>query len=187
MNTTHEKSPLLKISEAAEMLNVNPTTVLRWIERGHVKAIRYPSGSYRMERAQIERLLHQEENSCTTYRIMVIDDEPLFLESIKTMLEAVDLPLDVTTYANELDALIDITAIKPHVIIIDYLLASIDGATIAEKIRQRPGLEAIPLILVSGKIDAPPKHEKEADVFLRKPFSVDALEQALKRVLKIQE
>jgi CheY-like chemotaxis protein len=180
---SYGKDALLKISEVASMLDVNPTTVLRWIERGYLKAIKYPSGSYRIERLEAERLSSRPRNAKEKYRVMVIDDEPFFLEAMQAMLDSVDLPLDVTTYTDGLDALLEVNKVAPHAIIIDYLLTTLDGETISEKIRAKPEYAAIPLILISGKVIAPPQRGRGADVFLRKPFSVDQIEEVLKEVL----
>ncbi len=178
---------LLKMSEAARILGVDPTTVLRWVERGYLKSIRYPSGSHRIKRAEVVRLLSRPRTAKDSYRVMVIDDEPFFLESMRAMLESIELPLEVSTYTDGLEALLDICRIRPDTIIIDYLLSNVDGATISEKIRQKPEYADIPLVLISGKVDKPPLGGRGADVFLRKPFSVDQIENVLRERLSRNE
>jgi excisionase family DNA binding protein len=50
---------LLTVSEVAGRLNVNRGTVVRWIRLGQLKALRLPSGTYRIPRAELDRLLKQ--------------------------------------------------------------------------------------------------------------------------------
>jgi len=48
---------LLKISEVAKVLNVSMHTVLNWIKKGKLKAIRLPSGRYRIPEGEVRRIL----------------------------------------------------------------------------------------------------------------------------------
>jgi excisionase family DNA binding protein len=50
---------LISVREVAERLNVNRGTVVRWIRLGQVKALRLPSGTYRVPRTELDRLLKQ--------------------------------------------------------------------------------------------------------------------------------
>jgi excisionase family DNA binding protein len=53
---------LLTVSEVAERLNVNRGTVIRWIRLGQLRALRLPSGVYRIPRAELDRILKQLED-----------------------------------------------------------------------------------------------------------------------------
>ena len=172
---------LIKVSEAASILGVNPTTVLRWIDKNYLKPIRYPSGGLRIPRIQINKLLESNpEKKEKTYKIMVIDDEEYFLESLESMLETIDMPLEIFTYTDGLTALLDIANINPDVILIDCVLTNIDGALLSQKIREKQEYKDIPQILMSGQVDAQPENASELDVFLKKPFSAGDIEQVLK-------
>lgn len=49
---------LLKISEAAELLNVHPNTLRQWDKKGILKAIRFGQrGDRRYERKDVEKLI----------------------------------------------------------------------------------------------------------------------------------
>ena len=53
---------LLTVSEVADRLNVNRGTVIRWIRLGQLRALRLPSGTYRIPRAELDRILKQLED-----------------------------------------------------------------------------------------------------------------------------
>jgi excisionase family DNA binding protein len=53
---------LLKVSEAAQILNVSPHTLRKWANRGLIKVLRYPSGMYRIPGEEIDELLGNTEN-----------------------------------------------------------------------------------------------------------------------------
>lgn len=53
---------LLKVGEVARRLNVSRHTVLNWIKRGKIKAIRLPSGRYRIPESEVEKILEGGSN-----------------------------------------------------------------------------------------------------------------------------
>ena len=52
-------SPLLTAREVAERLGVSPETVLRWIRRGELPAIKLPGGAVRVREDELERWLEE--------------------------------------------------------------------------------------------------------------------------------
>ncbi len=48
---------MLTTREVAELLQVDLSTVTRWIRYGRLPAIRTPGGQYRVRREDVERLL----------------------------------------------------------------------------------------------------------------------------------
>jgi len=48
---------LMKVSEVAKILNVSRHTVLNWIRKGKMKAIRLPGGRYRIPESEVRRIL----------------------------------------------------------------------------------------------------------------------------------
>jgi excisionase family DNA binding protein len=50
---------LLRVVEAAELLKVSRGTIIRWIRLGQLPAIRLPSGTYRVPKSAIDKLLAQ--------------------------------------------------------------------------------------------------------------------------------
>jgi putative resolvase len=50
---------LLTIAEVASILHVSVSSVHRWIGSGKLKAIKLPSGHYRIRAGDVEALLHE--------------------------------------------------------------------------------------------------------------------------------
>jgi excisionase family DNA binding protein len=48
---------LLTTKQVAFILNLQPVTIRRWIESGHLAAIRLPSGEYRVRQSEVDRVL----------------------------------------------------------------------------------------------------------------------------------
>jgi excisionase family DNA binding protein len=50
---------LLTPGEVAKMLRVSPDTITRWIRLGQLRAAKLPSGTYRIARKDVEKLLRE--------------------------------------------------------------------------------------------------------------------------------
>lgn len=117
----------------------------------------------------------------TGRRILVVDDEP----STRRLLEAAlgTWGYEVRTLTNGLDAVDQVAAIEPDLILLDWRMPGMGGA------RAIPLLRALcraPIVVVSAF--AMPEHRAEieaggCDAFLTKPFDFDLLESTLQRLL----
>jgi excisionase family DNA binding protein len=50
---------LLTPGEVAKILRVSPDTITRWIRLGQLRAAKLPSGTYRIARKDVEKLLRE--------------------------------------------------------------------------------------------------------------------------------
>ncbi len=53
--------PMLTISEVAKALKLTDATIRNWIERGHIQAVRLPSGIYRIAQSEVDRVLQGDK------------------------------------------------------------------------------------------------------------------------------
>jgi len=84
----------------------------------------------------------------------------------------------VRSAANGAQALVAITARPPDLVLSDVMMPDVDGVELVRRIRAQPGLEDLPVILVTAQ--AGPEATAEgldvgADDYLLKPFSADDL------------
>ncbi len=56
---------LLKLREAAQMLNISYPTLKQWIYKGKLRSIKTPGGHHRVARSEIERLTERQGGSST--------------------------------------------------------------------------------------------------------------------------
>ena len=77
----------------------------------------------------------------------------------------------------------EITGIKPHVIIIGYMLGDISGDSICKKIKTNDTTSAIPVILYSTSVNVEKIAPKGyADALVAKPFELEDLVHLASRV-----
>lgn len=118
-------------------------------------------------------------------RILVVDDEPVVVQSVRSYLEAAHFDV-VTAYDGE-EALAQFEAHDPDLIILDWMLPKMDGLTFAQHIRQR---SSVPIIMLTARVEEDDRIaglESGADDYVVKPFSARELEARVRAVLRRAE
>jgi len=110
-------------------------------------------------------------------KILVVDDDPLFLKIVSEMLE--EAGHDFSLAANGEEAIDKAGTYLPDLIILDIILPKHLGTEVCEKLRTSCRTAPIPILLVTG-IDKKDVDEGvidyfQADDFLRKPFEAEDL------------
>ena len=82
-------------------------------------------------------------------RIMIVDDSPTDVQSLKTILEKSGHSVSSVTNGN--DALPRVKAEKPDVIIMDVVMPGINGFQATRSLSKDPDTAHIPVVVVSAK------------------------------------
>jgi CheY-like chemotaxis protein len=114
--------------------------------------------------------------------VLVVEDDPSVRGLLQTLLTAEGY--EVGTASDGLAGLVKASAQHPSLILLDLMMPDLGGIRVLEEMRGDPQLRDIPVVVVTGKVDAVPGLREvlgEANVFA-KPFAVAEL---LDRVLTI--
>jgi excisionase family DNA binding protein len=145
--TTHDISRLLQ---------VDPSTVSKWIDRGILMAFRTPGGHRRVRSADLRTFLitHQmpvpEELGSSTVRLLVVDDERQVLDAIKRAFKPYANQVELQTTTSGVEALLLVSEQKPHGMLIDLNMPDIDGIEVCRRIRARKQMEGVRLITMTS-------------------------------------
>lgn len=134
-----------------------------------------------MEKDQHQSLL---EAKPTLEPILVVDDDPHVLQMIQWVLE--DDGFEVQTAADGQEALAQARQHRPALVILDIGLPLLDGSRVAAELHALYGT-AVPLVLITA--DGHTAHKARqigAAAFLRKPFEIADLLQAVRHILARQ-
>ena len=107
------------------------------------------------------------------YRVLVVDDEPRILNFLNSKLKAAGY--EVITASNGVDALEQVQAQEPDLVVLDVLMPKKDGFETLKELRT---FSSVPVIILSAKganADKVKGLELGADDYLPKPFSPDEL------------
>ena len=119
-------------------------------------------------------------------RIVVVDDDRMSLKLVRRVFEKAGIEGVYLGSGTETLAYFDGAAV-PDLILLDVHMPDMDGFDVLKRLREDPGLRAVPVVFLTGDEDVKTEtaglHAGAAD-FLRKPFAPEVL---LKRVRNLIE
>ena len=118
-------------------------------------------------------------------RILIVEDEPNIVISLELLLQQVGY--EVRLAADGEQALAQLDAFPPDLVLLDLLLPGLGGFEVCQKIRERSDWDRIRIIIVSARA-----HEAEvskglalgADAYITKPFSTRDLLDRVRSLLQ---
>jgi len=125
-------------------------------------------------------------------KILVVDDDPDFLEFVRIVLESRDYEVYTTESASE--GLAAMRRAKPDLVLLDVMMSyALDGLNMTREIRGDPKLRKIPLILISAIVSReeaalfPTDEYLHADLFMSKPIEPAELLEQVDRFIARQK
>jgi two-component system OmpR family response regulator len=117
------------------------------------------------------------------HRILVVDDEPNIVEVLTMALRYQGF--EVAAAANGQEALAQVSAFRPHLMLLDVMLPDMDGFEVAERLgAQRAD---VPIIFLTARDETPDKIRgltAGGDDYVTKPFSLEELVARIRTILR---
>jgi CheY-like chemotaxis protein len=120
-------------------------------------------------------------------KILVVDDDPDFVEIMRTILESHGY--GVITASNGQQALARVKADHPDLMVLDIMMSTVlDGLNVSEQLSQDPEAKFMPVIMASSIADTPHaglfpmEAQPHMDAWLSKPVDPSTL---LKKVAEL--
>jgi CheY-like chemotaxis protein len=114
--------------------------------------------------------------------VLVVDDDPDILEALSEILEAEGF--EIRRARNGKEALERLEPEPPNLILLDLMMPVMDGWEFAQRMRQRPAVADVPIIVLSADRNV---GSKAADIgavgHLAKPFELNDLLDMVRRSL----
>jgi DNA-binding response OmpR family regulator len=110
-----------------------------------------------------------------TARVLVVEDDPSVRGLLHTLLTGEGY--EVATASDGLAGLVKASSSRPDLMLLDLMMPDLGGVRVLEELRADPALADIPVIVVTGKLEAVPPLRTllgEGNVFV-KPFGVAEL------------
>lgn len=177
--------------EVGALLQANPSTVIRWIDSGQLKAYRTPGGHRRVRQRDLLSFLRtygmpipSELLGKEAPRILLIDDDAKFLRALKRGLSKIFPEGEIETCTSGVEALIKMGTTKPDIVVLDVFMPEVDGVEVCRKIKANPATARIDVIAITGR-PAPDVERKVrragARALLEKPFTAAQLAEVIRR------
>jgi len=179
--------------EVAAICGVSPDTVSRWFDLGQIEGYRLgPGGDRRIPYESLKKFMISHGIPLDRFeegerRILVVDDDPYYLDIIPAAL-ARSGEYVVSTASTGFDAGALVVQENPNLIILDIHLSDMDGRMICSRVKERPETRNTRILAISGFLDDEEVRQLTDygfDDYLKKPFSISELTNQVTRMLEI--
>jgi len=179
----------------ARVCQVSPATVANWIDQGHLKGHRTPTGRRRVEAADLVEFLKAHEMAVPsdlrsengTEMVVVVEDDVGYLEALLRTLERSDLDIEVVETTNGVDALLEIGRVRPTVILLDYTLPDLNARQLLERLLEPDRKLDAEVIVVTGGVrddEAASLRKLGVKTIVNKADGMAAVVEALRQALQ---
>ena len=183
------------VFKAANLCKVSSKTIINWVESGHIKAYKTVGGHRRIKQSDLENFMKTqgipipgEETNDGKKRVLVVDDDPIVVETIVQGLEEDEHDYDVESASDGFEAGLKVKDFKPHLMILDIMMPGIKGDEVCRKVKSNKDTEHIKILILSAYLDDDRfKQMKDygADVCFSKPLQLPQLKKEVARLLEI--
>ena len=130
----------------------------------------------------------RDRDSWGKKRILLVDDEQVFLEQLKDALLSSSLDLVIETASDGLDALKKLSVTPQDIVITDIRMPRMDGYALLKEIQKLYPSTYVVVITAFGSVSGAVEAMKYgASDFLEKPFNMNTLELSLTKIIRQQE
>ena len=188
---------ILTVFQASKYCKVSPKTIINWIESGHIKAFKTVGGHRRIKKTDLEDFMKkqgipipEEELKEERKRILIVDDDPIIVETIVQAFEEDEYNYEVISAADGFEAGLQVNYFKPHLMILDIMMPDIKGYEVCKKIKSDKTTKDIKIVVLSAYLDEEKfKKMKEfgADLCFTKPLPLPQLKKEVARLLGLVE
>lgn len=121
-----------------------------------------------------------------TKKIMVVDDNPDVIFSVKNGLEEVEKDYQIVGVESGEECLKQLETTIPDLIVLDIMMPGISGWKTFDKIKENEAWKTIPIVFLTARTDRVAKNAGGflADDYIEKPFDIAELHKRIQHALK---
>jgi excisionase family DNA binding protein len=190
VNQIKNAKSIFTTHEVSRLLQVNPRSVINWIDQSLLSSYRTPGGHRRIRRDDLLAFLrkHQIPTPASLvdekFSVLVVDDEQAIVDVVQTFLQRQG-NYEVTSASDGITALIEVGRVKPDLLVLDIMIPGVDGIEVCRRIKANP-TNRTAIIAVSGNTEREKMiMDAGADAFMAKPIDLDKLQTEAKRLLRV--
>ncbi|MDP2261746.1 MAG: response regulator [Hydrogenophaga sp.] len=143
---------------AARLLGLSVGTVQSLVEKNELSAWKTQGGHRRISMQSV--LAYQKRHSIRTpseesvatgrLKLLVVDDDPAMLAVVQAYLDKWQLPVDSTLMTSAMEALIDMSSLKPDVLVTDLVMPGVDGFELLKTLRGNAQFTDMVVVALTG-------------------------------------
>lgn len=155
--TPVKRETLYTSHEVGTLLQMDPSSVVKWVNDGLLPAYRTPGGHRRIRTTDLLAFLRTHgmfippELNAGVVRVLVVDDDAALLSSLQRSIKSHKEQIELTTATSGIDALVRIGTLKPDALVIDVHMPDVNGFDVLEQLKSNPETKGIEVVMMSGK------------------------------------
>ncbi len=146
---------------------MTPATVAAWIDQGHLKGHRTPTGRRRVASADLADFLQAHGMAVPPELmpsrdravIVVVEDDPGYLKALVRTLERDAPELEIIEASTGMDGLLEIGRVSPDLVVLDYALPDLNAVQVVQRLMDQSKQLTAPVMIVTGGM--PPAAESD--------------------------
>jgi excisionase family DNA binding protein len=177
----------LTLGQAAKYLGVAQSTIRKWSDQQRIPTFKTPGGHRRYRRRDLDVFLERSGRGTVPQEgplILIVDDDARIREYVRVNLEMEGYTVREAGDAEQ--GLGVLEEASPDLILLDVMMPKVDGWEMLRRVRERHGVDTVPVVMYSGKVDEESLREataRGAQGFIGKPFDPGQLIQRAKELL----
>jgi excisionase family DNA binding protein len=187
---------IFTVFQASKYCHVSSKTIINWIDAGHIEAYKTVGGHRRIKKSDLEAFMKKqgipvpdEEIQGKNKRILIVDDDPIIVETIVQGLEEEEYDYEIMSAADGFEAGIQVNHFKPHLLILDIMMPDIKGYEVCKRIKSDKETKDTKIIVLSAYLDDEKfKKMKDygADLCFSKPLPLPQLKEEVAKLLEMK-
>lgn len=168
--------------EIAKFCGVYPSSILKWINEGKIKAGITPGGHRRVTGPDVLAFLRGcgmpiPPELSPLKKVLLVDDDPEVLSCLGKAFRRHSALFQVQSSRTGTEALITIGHEAPDLVVLDIVLPGMDGIEVTRILKAGEKTRELRIIGISGQRELSPRKQKEyaVDAFFQKPLDLAEL------------
>ncbi len=145
-------------SYAAKLLGMSVATIQTLVEKGEIEAWKTRGGHRRISLRSINLYIRNNQptslfadsETTNSLSVLVVEDDENTRELLKACFDEWALDVDLSVMGSALEALVDIAALKPDLLITDLDMPGVDGLEMLKVLRRNPVLANMQVLVITG-------------------------------------
>ena len=146
----------------ARICQVSPTTVANWIDQGHLKGHKTPTGRRRVVVDDLAAFLRAHgmpvppelsSSPVSKPTVVLVEDDERYRQALRTLINRTGLQVELIEAANGVDGLLEIGRSDPDIIVLDYGLPDLNAEQVVERLLDPERKLTAEVIIVTGGIE----------------------------------
>jgi CheY-like chemotaxis protein len=146
----------------ARMCQVTPATVANWIDQGHLKGTKTPTGHRRVTSQDLVDFLQRHEipvppelaENVPRARVVLVEDDANFRRAFARLVERAGLEVELVEAATGMDGLLEIGRVKPALVLLDYALPDLNAVQVVQRLLEPTRGLDVEVMVVTGGLPA---------------------------------